>query len=130
MSTPTRDHITTHVLDQTTGLPAASIPVSLSFTSSFGSTVTFTATTSSDGRVSTWQAERGSDSLDQTISSLVRQSDEQMVWTLRFDTLRYWGKGKTFYPEVEIRFFVDGESGHYHVPVLLGPWSYTTYRGS
>ena len=55
-----------------------------------------------------------------------------MVWSLQFDTLAYWGEGKTFYPEVEVRFFVQaGEGkGHWHVPVLLGPWGYTTYRGS
>lgn len=43
---------------------------------------------------------------------------------------------ESFWPEVEVKFVVqgrgEGEEGwrHYHVPVLLGPWSYTTYRGS
>lgn len=57
--------------------------------------------------------------------------DAEMVWSLKFDTAAYWGRSNTFFPEVEIRFFVRGpEAEHYHVPLLLGPWSYTTYRGS
>jgi 5-hydroxyisourate hydrolase len=55
------------------------------------------------------------------------------VWSLKFNTSKYWGEGGTFYPEVEVKFFVrrEGlEGGHWHVPLLLGPWGYTTYRGS
>ena len=57
-----------------------------------------------------------------------------MVWELRFDTGAYYGgPGKTFWPEVRVAFYVmAGEEGGrgYHVPLLLGPWGYTTYRGS
>ena len=53
-----------------------------------------------------------------------------MVWSLTFETEPYFGKGKTFWPEVELRFATKMEEMHYHVPLLLGPWSYTTYRGS
>jgi 5-hydroxyisourate hydrolase len=55
-------------------------------------------------------------------------------YSLTFDTEAYFGgRGiKTFFPEVEVKFVVrgDGKSEHYHVPVLLGPFGYTTYRGS
>jgi 5-hydroxyisourate hydrolase len=54
---------------------------------------------------------------------------ENMIWSLRFQTGEYYGEGKTFWPEVELKFWVK-EGEHYHVPLLLGPWSYTTYRGS
>ena len=39
---------------------------------------------------------------------------------------------KTFFPEVEVKFLVrqEAKGEHYHVPVLLGPFGYTTYRGS
>lgn len=57
---------------------------------------------------------------------------------MTLETGAYWeAKGvETFYPQVEIRFAVDpeeggvGGKGHWHVPVLLGPHGYTTYRGS
>ncbi|MCJ1254012.1 hypothetical protein MMC24_001826 [Lignoscripta atroalba] len=129
MSTSQRDPITTHVLDQTTGLPAASVPVSLTLVSPAGAGSPFTAATSSDGRISKWTPQAGP-SLNEIFSNLAEHADGEMIWSLKFDTLRYWGQGKTFYPEVEIRFFVEAQGGHYHVPVLLGPWSYTTYRGS
>jgi 5-hydroxyisourate hydrolase len=57
----------------------------------------------------------------------------------RFEVQKYWeGKGvEPFFPEVEIRFLTkgwrdveDAALGHWHVPLLLGPFSYTTYRGS
>lgn len=57
-----------------------------------------------------------------------------MKWSLTFDTEEYFGnKGiKTFFPEVEVKFVVRQgmKEEHYHVPVLLGPFGYTTYRGS
>lgn len=50
-------------------------------------------------------------------------------WTLRFDTGAYFGEENTFFPEVTVVFTVK-KGEHYHVPVLLSPYSYTTYRGS
>lgn len=51
------------------------------------------------------------------------------MWKLRFDTGAYYGWEKTFFPFVELTFLVKpGE--HFHVPLLLGPYSFTTYRGS
>jgi 5-hydroxyisourate hydrolase len=48
---------------------------------------------------------------------------------LIFDTDIYLA-GRTFYPEVAISFKVTDPSGHYHVPLLLSPFAYSTYRGS
>lgn len=66
-----------------------------------------------------------------------------MLWAIEFQTGSYWkGKGvKAFFPAVEIKFVTEGFKGrdmsgvdekskHWHVPLLLGPYSYTTYRGS
>ena len=56
-----------------------------------------------------------------------------MTWSLKFETGAYYGEDNTFFPEVEVKFRVEAKEGkysHYHVPLLLGPWSYTTYRGS
>lgn len=51
------------------------------------------------------------------------------VWKLEFDTARYFGAEKCFFPAVTLSFLVK-EGEHFHVPLLLGPYSYTTYRGS
>ena len=146
-STPERDPITTHVLDSTTGLPAPSIPVRLEFLGppkEFGKLyqeVYFIAMTSADGRIMNWTP-RDPDRISlpqfwrhvQDILSAQRRDERMSLkWSLKFDTLAYWGEGKTFYPEVEVKFFTMGkgeERDHYHVPILLGPWGYTTYRGS
>ncbi|KAA6411571.1 MAG: transthyretin domain [Lasallia pustulata] len=137
-SASTRDPITCHVLDQTTGLPAPSLAVTLTVNipplSSSSAPATFTARTSTaDGRINHWTpAAPGAAGLGETLRGLGEKG--RAICGLRFDTEGYFGEGGTFFPEVEIRFFVDGEGeaarGHWHVPLLLGPWSYTTYRGS
>ena len=125
---PQRDPITCHVLDQTTGRPASSLAVSLNLLSPYGP-ATFTGLTSADGRISVWNAQTGP-SLAELFGSLREHTDGRMMWSLKFDTGAYFGPEHTFFPEVEVKFFVEFDGGHYHVPLLLGPWSYTTYRGS
>ncbi|KAF2133813.1 Hydroxyisourate hydrolase [Dothidotthia symphoricarpi CBS 119687] len=139
MSTPARPPITCHVLDTTLGLPAPSIPVTLTLhpsptSTSLSPTTTpqkFTATTNADGRVTEWTPSSpfATDSLEDVFSR-----PEDQMYSLLFDTGAYFGgRGvKAFFPEVEVRFLVRGEvkGEHFHVPVLLGPFGYTTYRGS
>jgi 5-hydroxyisourate hydrolase len=121
--------ITCHVLDTTTGRPAASLGVTLTLLAGPASSAnSFEATTDSDGRVKSWSAIAPGPSLQELFAPAL--SDEAMVWSLRFNTGSYFGQGKTFFPEVEVKFFVSGAGEHYHVPLLLGPFSYTTYRGS
>jgi 5-hydroxyisourate hydrolase len=150
MTPPTRPPITCHILDTLTGLPAQNIPVTLQLLSpsppSAETTITFTALTNTDGRVPGWTA-TGTSNTNATLPDLqtvFESSDEgaDMMWVAKFATLRYFEeKGiKPFFPEVEIRFLTSGfggaaggegeEKGHWHVPLLLGPFSYTTYRGS
>jgi 5-hydroxyisourate hydrolase len=129
-----KDPITCHVLDTTTGRPAAGIIATLSCRSSANST--HVATTNSDGRIANWEAETPSQA---PIATLITEQAEKegnsvlakgsSVWKLTFNTGAYYGAGKTFFPVVELSFVVK-EGEHFHVPLLLGPFSYTTYRGS
>lgn len=134
MSTDKKPPITCHVLDTTLGRPASSIPVTLTLhnpPSSLTSPLQYTATTNSDGRVTSWtpSSRFSSDALDVIFK---REGDQK--YSLTFDTEAYFGdRGvKTFFPEVEVKFLIraDAKGEHYHVPVLLGPFGYTTYRGS
>jgi 5-hydroxyisourate hydrolase len=106
-------HITTHVLDATAGRPAAGVGVTLA--AADGTTIA-SGVTNDDGRV----ADLGPERLDPG------------VYRIDFGTGDYFaGRGQqTFYPEVSITFSVNAEAAHYHVPLLLSPFAYSTYRGS
>lgn len=127
-----RPWITCHVLETVAGKPAANMAVTLSLVSPSPRTtpIVFDAKTNSDGRVTAWES--SSTTLEATIEEAKKdlKKDDQLIWAIRFQTGEFYGKGKTFWPEVELRFFTKPEEVHYHVPLLLGPWSYTTYRGS
>ena len=126
---PARDPITCHVLDLVTGRPAPHLTVSLTLIKPLGPSTPATALTNADGRVTHWRTVEGP-SLAEIFANLAEHDGGKMVWSLKFDTGAYFGQENTFFPEVEIRFLVDAAGGHYHVPLLLGPYSYTTYRGS
>ncbi|GAB3841656.1 hydroxyisourate hydrolase [Nesterenkonia populi] len=104
--------ITTHVLDNSTGLPAAGIAVVLAAPNGDQIAV---GTTDEDGRI----GELGPEALDPG------------AYQLRFATGEHFAaRGQqTFFPEVVITFDV-GDAAHYHVPLLLSPFAYSTYRGS
>ena len=105
-------HITTHVLDTSLGTPAAGVHVVLLDADDVRIATGFT---DADGRVSSL----GPDLLDAGIYRLV------------FETGVYFAADgrETFYPRVTIDFTVI-DASHYHVPVLLSPFAYSTYRGS
>ncbi|KAH8648883.1 hypothetical protein BGZ60DRAFT_509219 [Tricladium varicosporioides] len=148
MSAAERDPITCHVLDTTTGRPAANISVKLSCLSI--PEMVFVCETNSDGRIANWRNEQGA---DQNAGSFVEQHGgvpstlKYMInyygqaegplpspagcsaWKLEFDTGAYYGPANVFFPKVELTFLVK-EGEHFHVPLLLGPYSFTTYRGS
>ena len=100
--------VSTHVLDTAAGRPAAGVPVTLE--SADG--VVATASTDADGRVPDLGPERLAPG----------------TYRLRFDTGAY-AEGAGFFPEVVVAFVVQGEA-HLHVPLLLSPFGYSTYRGS
>ncbi|PKS07556.1 hypothetical protein jhhlp_006160 [Lomentospora prolificans] len=133
MSARATDRITCHVLDTQTGRPASGIRVRLEG----GATPlkTFESITDDDGRIKVWLPYSGDHAsgevpvytLDDVLGELKAESSS--TWTLKFDTAGYFGADKTFFPEVSVSFTLRGE-GHHHVPLLLSPYSYTTYRGS
>jgi 5-hydroxyisourate hydrolase len=108
--------VTTHVLDVTVGRPATGVAVRLEAITATGYAVLADAATDTDGRIS----DLGPDRLD--------AGD----YRLTFDTGTYFaGVGtETFYPQVQISFRISDPEQHYHVPCLLSPFAYSTYRGS
>jgi 5-hydroxyisourate hydrolase len=109
MSSP----ITTHVLDTARGCPAAGVDVKLERGQEAGWEAVATGVTNDDGRV----------------TDLMAGSLDEGFYRLTFDTGRYH-QGRGFYPEVTVVFQVDNTEQHYHVPLLLSPYGYSTYRGS
>jgi 5-hydroxyisourate hydrolase len=108
--------ITTHILDTSRGQPAAGLSVSLAMHAGAGWTEVAAAAADADGRVANLLP-----------TGVTRAAG---VYRLRFETADYFGRRgtATFYPHVDVVFTVDDE-GHYHVPLLLSPFGYATYRG-
>jgi 5-hydroxyisourate hydrolase len=111
--TATRSAVTTHVLDTARGLPAAGVPVVLQRDDG---SVLAKAHTDDDGRV----LDLGPERLDAGAYRVV------------LDTAAYFEATgqRGFYPEVAVTFTVADPEQHYHVPVLLSPYGFSTYRGS
>ena len=118
--------ITTHVLDATSGRPAAGVHVELFARE--------TADSAGAGAgAGEWRAVAASvTDADGRVSRLGPDTVPAGEYRLRFDTGAYFAaRGTdTFYPEVLIGFVVAEEGRHYHVPLLLSPFAYSTYRGS
>ena len=111
--------ISTHVLDTSRGGPAEGVAVTLESVSADGATRHVGGgVTDGDGRVR---------SLLPATATLPAGT-----YRLTFETGAYFrGRpGESFYPEVKVTFVVRGPSQHYHVPLLVSPFGYTTYRGS
>jgi 5-hydroxyisourate hydrolase len=134
-----RDPITCHCLNTLSGTPAANLPVTLTLLSGPSSGATFRATTNPDGRVANWTPIGTTEETVPAILAGLPAADEKTNWSVRFEVGPWYeAQGiESFWPEVEVKFTVkgrgrEGEEGwrHYHVPVLLGPWNYSTYRGS
>ena len=111
--------ITTHVLDLERGQPARGIPVRLELRSPDRGWVKLAERiTDDDGRVGDLLAAGG--------------RPEAGRYRLTFETGEYFRARRepTFYPEVIVAFEVRDPAEHYHVPLLLSPFGYSTYRGS
>ncbi len=102
--------ISTHVLDTARGLPAAGIKVTLSLRAGGDWSLVANAVTDIDGRVKEFG------------SAPIEPGD----YRLEFDTAAY----STFYPEVSVVFTVIDADAHHHVPLLLAPFGYSTYKGT
>ncbi|WIY02494.1 MULTISPECIES: hydroxyisourate hydrolase [Amycolatopsis] len=102
--------VTTHVLDTATGRPAKGIAVR--FETAEGKPIA-DGRTDDDGRI----RDLGPETLDPGAYRLV------------FDTGAYLGPD-AFFPEVALTFRISDGAAHHHVPLLLSPFAYSTYRGS
>lgn len=110
--------ITTHILDTTRGRPAVGVAIRLERRSDDeGFTLVGSGVTDSDGRLRTLLPEGG----------LIAG-----VYRITFDIGPYFESMKTpaFYPEAAVVFTVGSVDEHYHVPLLVNPFGYSTYRGS
>jgi len=109
--------ITTHILDTSAGLPAQGVAVQLFQQQEEDWTAIASGHTNKDGRV----------------TDLLRNEETLAagVYKLRFATQTYFdARGiNSFYPFVEVVFFIRDQQ-HYHVPLLLNPFGYSTYRGT
>jgi 5-hydroxyisourate hydrolase len=111
-------YITTHVLDTSTGKPAAGVPVVLEIE-----------------EIGTgWrQLARGATNKDGRLMELLAPGAlVEGTYRLTFDTHAYFADRKvlSLYPQVTVVFTVHESDEHYHIPLLLSPFGYSTYRGS
>ena len=108
--------ITTHVLDTAVGGPAAGVKILLEKKVGTNYNELNSVITNADGRV----------------EQLLPIPLESGVFRLTFDTADYFKKKgiKSFYPETAIVFEIDDPTQHYHVPLLISGFGYSTYRGS
>jgi 5-hydroxyisourate hydrolase len=107
--------LSTHVLDASTGHPAADVAVHLERRTPDGSWARVGAyRTDADGRL-------------RFPGQLLRAE-----YRITFGTGEYFAgrEVETFYPEVTVMFEITAPGDHYHVPLLLSPFAYSTYRGS
>jgi 5-hydroxyisourate hydrolase len=105
----------THVLDTARGIPAAGVGVSLYRIDGTQRTLVGSGTTNAEGRtgIEFAQVDAG-------------------TFAIVFDVEEYFERDAVaaFYDEITVRFRVAGDGKHYHVPLLLSPWGYSTYRGT
>lgn len=110
--------ITTHVLDTMRGKPAAGIRASLEKKIGGAWMKLAAGITNKDGRIS--------DLLPSTFKL------SKGTYRMRFDTAVYFRRCKTrgFYPYIDVTFEISDTKEHHHIPLLLSPFGYSTYRGS
>ena len=111
--------ITTHVLDTSLGKPASGVAVVLEI----------------HAGTERWkELGRGVTDLNGRIAAFNPPlvGLERQVYRLRFSTGAYFAARhvRTFYPEIPVVVEIEDPSQHYHVPLLLSPFGYSTYRGS
>ena len=109
--------ITTHVLDTALGRPGRAIAVELERVEGTTWNLVGGGVTDNDGRLRTLTPEG---------------PVQPGTYRIRFQTAPYFATQQTqgFFPVVEIQFTVVDGAQHYHVPLLLSPYGYSTYRGS
>ncbi|ORY79932.1 hydroxyisourate hydrolase [Protomyces lactucae-debilis] len=116
--------ISCHVLDTTLGKPGTGIVATLQLTSGGNDAAPlYTGETDTDGRIKTWTSGQ---------AGAVEVDAQEGTYQLRFKTAAYFNKVhgiEAFFPEVVV-YFRCRHGEKYHVPLLLSPYAYSTYRGS
>jgi 5-hydroxyisourate hydrolase len=107
--------LSTHVLDTARGIPAAGLSIGL-FKLNGERELLHVAVTNAEGRT------------DAPLATDLQPGDYELV----FAVVDYFLQENipTFYDEIPVRFRITDATGRYHVPLLLSPWGYSTYRGS
>jgi 5-hydroxyisourate hydrolase len=106
--------ISTHVLDTSAGQPARGMEVTLERRSgASGWVLAGQGVTDENGRIPHLLA-----------------APEAAAYRLTFRAGEYFASRESFYPEITVQFVVRDPSANYHIPLLLSPYGYTTYRGS
>ena len=105
--------ISTHILDTHLGKPASDVVVRLYDQNNM---LLAESKTNADGRVADFHIQRF----------------EKGRFSLEFETAEYFHhlNTNTFFPKAVIHFYIDDLTQHYHIPLLISPFAYSTYRGS
>jgi len=121
--------LSTHVLDATTGRPAAGLHVRLEHRGHAGWSPACEGLTGADGRLRLPGTAAGPEHQPGLAAG---PGFEPGVYRITFGSGPYFAARGTasFYPEVTVTFEMTGGGEHYHVPLLLSPFAYSTYRGS
>ncbi len=105
--------ITTHVLDTAKGCPATNITVTLEYLDKDNWHLIAKGHTDKDGRIMNW----------------MDNDAKKGEYRITFETAKYHNN-KGFFPSITINFIIENPEQHYHVPLLLSPFGFSTYRGS
>lgn len=110
--------LSVHVLNLQDGLPSADITVTLEKQDGEDWKLLNTGLTNKQGRIPALYPEN--------------KPLEKGIYRVTFETGKWFkqNKSETFFPEVPVIFTVDGSVPHYHIPLLLSPYGYSTYRGN
>lgn len=118
-------HVTTHILDTALGRPATGVPVRLE-RRVVGDSETV------PGHASWETVAQSSTNEDGRVPNFGPEQLDADTYRVVFDTADYFSRTgqQGFYPEATVAFHLTDENAHYHIPLLLSPFAFSTYRGS
>ena len=133
--------LSTHALDTASGKPAADLPLLLEQQSDAGAWKAYQqsrmkGTLHKNSEAPAWQIlAQGTTNADGRCPDLFREGENRLapgIYRMSFDTAHYFSQQELtgFYPSVEVIFEIHHGDAHYHVPLLISPFGFSTYRGS